>query len=123
MPLIRFQFRRGPTSVWDGINPVLASGEPGLDEDTGELKIGDGTTPWGDLPGLVSGSGGGGSSYVYNQAVPSALWVISHGLGRFPSVIVVDSAGSLVVGDVLYESSNTVKVSFEASFGGIAYLN
>jgi hypothetical protein len=26
------------------------SGEPGLATDTGELKIGDGVTPWNDLP-------------------------------------------------------------------------
>ena len=38
--------RRGTSSEWATANPVLASGEPGLDTTTGILKLGDGSTPW-----------------------------------------------------------------------------
>lgn len=39
-------FRKGTAAAWTSANPVLASGEPGYETDTGKLKIGDGTTAW-----------------------------------------------------------------------------
>lgn len=41
-----YQFKRGTAQRWIDINPVLKSGEPGVETDTGKLKIGDGFTPW-----------------------------------------------------------------------------
>lgn len=61
--------------------------------------------------------------YEHTQATPSKTWMIVHNLGRYPSVTVVDSAGSEVIGDVIYLDNSTVKVSFESAFGGKAYLN
>ena len=43
------QLRRGTTAQWATANPVLSAGEPGVDLDTGDLRIGDGATPWADL--------------------------------------------------------------------------
>lgn len=45
-----FQLRRGEASVWKKNNPTLAKGEPGVELDTLKMKIGDGATPWNDLP-------------------------------------------------------------------------
>jgi hypothetical protein len=45
----RLQYRRGLTEAWESINPILRSGEPGFEEDTGKVKIGDGETAWTDL--------------------------------------------------------------------------
>jgi len=64
-----------------------------------------------------------GASYVHTQSVPDANWAIAHGLGRYPSVTVVDSAGTVVFGDVEYVSVNLVVVHFNGSFGGAAFLN
>lgn len=47
MPVIRF--RRGNAVQAADNNQVLASGEPGWEEDTKTLKVGDGVTPWTDL--------------------------------------------------------------------------
>ena len=69
------------------------------------------------LPGLS------GASYTHTQAIPQSVWAISHNLGRYPSVTVVDSAGSVVVGDIEYVSNNSVVLTFSAAFGGSAYLN
>lgn len=63
------------------------------------------------------------STYVHTQAVAASTWVITHGLARFPSVSVVDSALNVVVGDVRYDNPNQVTVRFSAAFGGTAYLN
>ncbi len=64
----------------------------------------------------------GGATYIHDQAVPSARWVITHNLNRFPAVAVVDSANSVVYGDVVYDSANQVTVTFASAFGGKAYL-
>jgi hypothetical protein len=42
--------RRGTTAEWAAANPVLSAGEPGVDLDTGEQRIGDGATAWSALP-------------------------------------------------------------------------
>jgi len=50
MPYIQLQFRRDTQINWQQINPVLASGEMGIELDTHMFKIGDGSCRWNDLP-------------------------------------------------------------------------
>jgi hypothetical protein len=50
MPHIQIQFRRDTSVSWTFANPVLASGEMGIELDTKQFKIGDGTTRWSLLP-------------------------------------------------------------------------
>jgi hypothetical protein len=38
--------RRDTAECWERIDPVLRWSEPGLDTTTGEVRIGDGQTPW-----------------------------------------------------------------------------
>jgi len=45
-----FKFRRGSALEWLDKNPVLGSGEPGVELGTGKFKIGNGVAPWSDLP-------------------------------------------------------------------------
>lgn len=73
----------------------------------------------------VTTGGGGGSDafFEYDQVVPASTWVITHGLGKFPSVTVVDSSGDTVFGDVHFNDTNTVTVTFSGAFSGVAYLN
>lgn len=60
--------------------------------------------------------------HVYAQASPSTTWVINHNLGGKPSVTVVDSADTVVIGDVRYNSNSLVTIEFTAAFSGYAYL-
>lgn len=69
------------------------------------------------------GSGGVITTFVFTQSSASASWLIVHNLGQYPSVTVVDSAGTLVDGDITYLDANTVRIDFSAAFGGKAYLN
>lgn len=64
-----------------------------------------------------------GTTYVYNQGSPATTWTITHNLGQYPSVTVVDSGGTTVGGSVNYLNSNTLEVTFTVAFGGKAYLN
>ena len=45
-----FKLKRGSAARWAEVNPVLAEGEPGFVYDENRLKIGDGITPWNNLP-------------------------------------------------------------------------
>lgn len=45
----RFKLVRGSSSRWLELDPVLLSGEPGLETDTGVFKIGDGLKRWSQL--------------------------------------------------------------------------
>ena len=46
---IQIQMRRGTAAQWTSGNPTLASGEMGVETDTGKIKVGDGTTTWTSL--------------------------------------------------------------------------
>jgi hypothetical protein len=43
-------FKVNTRSQWSAVNPVLLAGEPGLESDTENLKIGDNRTAWSGLP-------------------------------------------------------------------------
>jgi hypothetical protein len=45
----RIQLRRGIASSWTSSNPILASGEVGIETDTNKIKIGDGSSNWTEL--------------------------------------------------------------------------
>jgi hypothetical protein len=48
MAIIRV--RRDLAAAWTAVNPILALGEMGREKDTGNVKIGDGVSPWSSLP-------------------------------------------------------------------------
>lgn len=70
-----------------------------------------------------SGSGSGDISYVHTQVPLSAVWVVVHNLGKYPSVTVVDSGGTEVLTDLHYDSFNQVTLTFGAPSSGKAYVN
>lgn len=84
---------------------------------------------WVPIIGGPGGAGGGGGgtggpvAYVHSQGPPSASWAVSHNLGWFPNVTVVDSGGSEVEGNVGYIDQNSLTLTFSAAFSGIAYLS
>lgn len=60
----RILLRRDNEASWLYNDPVLMSGEPGYETDTGKLKIGDGQTPWSALDyytGITGPAGENGS--------------------------------------------------------------
>lgn len=53
--MARIQIKRGTAASWSAANPILATGEWGVETDTGKIKLGDGFTAWASLtplPGL-----------------------------------------------------------------------
>lgn len=62
-------------------------------------------------------------TFTFVQNSPSSVWNINHNMGKHPSVTIVDSGGSQVIGDLVYVDSNNLTLSFSAAFSGKAYLN
>ena len=69
-----------------------------------------------------------GATYVHNQTSSSNTWTITHNLGRYPSVTIVDTGNTIVQGGVTYNSVNQLTVTFFSGGSalattGKAYLN
>ncbi len=75
------------------------------------------------IPGPPGPPGPSEPGFTYAQNNPSDTWLIAHALGRYPSVTVVDSGGSTVMGDTTYHDGNSLTLHFAAPFSGTAYLN
>ena len=71
----------------------------------------------------ASAIGTGDKNFVFNQAVPSNTWTVTHNLNKFPSVSVVDTGGTVVVGSYTYDSDNQTTLNFTHAFAGKAYFN
>lgn len=102
-----------------GVSPGGGGGTRDYDKLTNKPSL-NGITIEGDHDSAYYGID---QTYTHTQAVASAEWTISHNLNKRPSVTVVDSAGTVVVGDVQYIDDNTVTITFIGAFSGAAYLN
>lgn len=62
-------------------------------------------------------------TFIHEQGIASAEWVINHNLDKYPSVSLVDSAGTIFIGEVQYNDLNTCTVLINGATKGQAYLN
>ena len=62
-------------------------------------------------------------TFVFEQGRSSDTWIVIHNLNKYPSVVVVDSAGSEVEPAVEYNTKNKLTIKLNASFSGKAFLN
>ena len=115
----QIQLRRDTAANWTAANPLLAQGELGVEVDTAKIKLGTGLDNWNSL-GYFSATQ---STYTFVQSSASSTWTISHGLGRFPSVTVVDTSNRQIEGDVTYTGDDNITISFSVALMGTAYLN
>ena len=58
----------------------------------------------------------------HNQPTADARWEISHGLGYYPSATVMDSAGTVILGDVRHIDENNLVIDFTHPESGKASL-
>ena len=61
--------------------------------------------------------------YEHVQGSASATWVVTHNLNKKPSIVIIASSGDEVEGDITYDSSFQLTLTFSAAFSGTAYLN
>jgi hypothetical protein len=86
MPHIQIQFRRDTSVSWKFADPVLASGELGLELDTQQFKIGNGHSRWSLLPyGGIQGPPGP-AGLILPPITPQIGQVLTY-VGGQPSAI------------------------------------
>lgn len=66
---------------------------------------------------------GADAHYTHTQSAAASVWSITHNMGKHPSVMVVDTGGTTVEGDVVYLNVNQIELRFSVPFSGFAYLN
>lgn len=62
-------------------------------------------------------------NYIHKQSSAANEWTIVHNLGKYPSITVVDSAGTVVVGEIILQTTEQAVISFNGAFSGKAYCN
>jgi hypothetical protein len=62
-------------------------------------------------------------NFVFDQAIPSAVWTVQHNLNKFCSVTVVNSFDETVFGNVEYIDKNNLTITFASPFSGEAFCN
>ena len=74
---------------------------------------------------IISIGGGADKTYIHNQGSASTTWNVSHSLGKFPSVTVVDINNVQGYGVVTHTDDNNLTVTFPAGSpaAGKAYCN
>lgn len=79
--------------------------------------------PTAEIPATTTQAAIASMRYTHVQSVAAAMWTITHNLGCYPSVTVVDSGGTVGWCQVQYVSANQLTVTVSAAFAGTAYLN
>ena len=106
-----FKLKRGTAARWAEVNPILEQGEPGFVYDSNRLKIGDGITPWNDLPYID------GKTEVANFEISS----------EFPAVgdpnIIYKAANELSLYQYNAEAQLYEKISDGKSIDNITIIN
>ena len=62
-------------------------------------------------------------NYVHTQIAAANNWTITHNLNKYPAITIVDSGGTVVIGEIEYINLNLVYVKFNGIFSGKAYCN
>ena len=86
---VKIQLRRGTAAQWTSANPVLLSGEQGLETDTGKTKIGDGVTAWNSL----------GYAFVQNSVFTAKGSIIAASAASTPANVNVGTNGQVLTAD------------------------
>ena len=71
----------------------------------------------------AGGSGGDDAHYTHTQSAASSSWSVAHNLNKKPSVMIVDSADTVLHGAIEYTDNNNLVITLSAPTSGKAYLN
>lgn len=106
--------------------PAVSSPVTSVNLETGDVQIDLEFVP---STGKINVTGGVAAdihlvgTYEHDQGVAAVLWTVQHNLDKHPAVTAVDTANTVVVGDVEYIDTNNLQITFNSAFSGYAYLN
>lgn len=73
-------------------------------------------------PGAQGPPGDAARSYKHTQSSPSSTWTITHNLGFYPSVELLNTGSQEIEGDVVHLSQNVTIAYFTTPIAGFARL-
>jgi hypothetical protein len=62
-------------------------------------------------------------AYHHTQSLSSDTWEIEHNLGFYPNITTMDSAGTVVEGELQHLSKYRLRANFSAPISGQAFLS
>lgn len=79
---------------------------------------------WSATNGSSNGAPVNQVKFVYTQAEISNEWNITHNLGFFPNITILDNdvPPRIIEADIRYLNSNSVKIIMNTAMSGVAYL-
>ncbi len=66
---------------------------------------------------------GGDKTFVFVQALVSAIWTVFHDMDKYPSVTAIDNGGTKQEGFINYVDLKNLTITYSSGFAGKAYLN
>lgn len=123
------QIRRGTKSQWISANPVLESGELGLETDTGRLKFGDGSSSWDELDyvgtkeNLIRVQNNSGSAIQKGQAVYINGFNSSFNVPTVSPYIANGTISEQLFAGLISDYVSNGDYGFILNFGSISNLN
>tara|TARA_R110002072_G_scaffold71234_1_gene171061 strand:- start:359 stop:1090 length:732 start_codon:yes stop_codon:yes gene_type:complete len=111
-----------PDATYTGMNSV------GLTVQTANGNIKDGAhyalAVYPGAPAITPpGTGGSDAFYLHDQGLPAQVWTVNHNLNKYPSCTIVDTAGTVVEGQVDYINENSLTITLNGATSGEAFIN
>ena len=118
----RIQLRRGNASDWTSADPILAEGEIGLELDTGNIKIGLGTTSWENLQYSYA-IGAGIATYATSAVI--ATYATNAGIATYADYATSSGIATYATsaGIATYATSAGVSTSVIGGIASVTQLN
>lgn len=105
----KIQLRKGTATEWSTANPILSSGEIGVDLTNSELRVGNGTDTWSSLSPIGAGGGAIDASSVSildslgfytSESVEGALTEIAQILTEYNANLIPDTDATYDLGSI-----------------------
>lgn len=105
------QMRRDTAANWTSVNPILASGEIGLETDTDLFKVGDGVTAWASRTygGIQGAAGAAGVNTVPSSGTDktNSYTLTTGDIGEYVSI---GSGGSITIPNNVFSAGDIITI-------------
>lgn len=119
--ITQIQFRRGTAAQWSSTNPTLAAGELGYETDTGNFKIGNGSTAWNSLS-VLNGITASTTATFTNKTINLASNTLTGTLAEFNTACSNADFASLAGSETLTNKTLTTPIISSISNTGTITL-
>lgn len=114
---VKIQLRRDTSTNWTSSNPILSSGEMGVETDTLKMKVGNGSTSWSGLS-YIGGTSSTGGDQIKSIAIPSPVASDVFTMFYTKSAMTLSKIESVVRGSSTPSASFSIRYATDRSTAG-----